>query len=362
MTSGHIGGVLAGREFRGRDGFTLVELLVVISVLAVLTALILPAVMRSREAARATQCRNHLRNIGVAMLAAADTHRRFPASGHWGLDAAGQPAPFHNWVVELLPWLDRRDLSERWDRDRQGDDPANQQWARLHLAVLACPSDITVVRQGDLSYVVNGGFGWTTVHSGVADCPVSPSGVPLDLNGDGIACPPPPGPEPRPTDRELYFQTGLFFLETWKDSTTVRHHSPGTVEDGLSHTLLLAENVRAGFDPYARHANWASSEPRRMSFFVGEVCRDWHCAPGEVDYRRANAGASAINAALTQPEGEAPWPSSFHAGGVHVAFADGRIHFLSEAVDGAVLAALASPQGARITGHLQQPLLTDTAY
>ncbi|MCR4412772.1 MAG: DUF1559 domain-containing protein [Thermoguttaceae bacterium] len=352
------------------SAFTLVELLVVLAVIGVLMSLLLPAVMQARGSARRTLCQNNLHNLGLAMLAEAGVKRRFPASGNYSLDGARR---YHSWVVDLLPGLERNDLASQWKFDRPYDDPANAALARITVPVLVCPDDETAIGPGGLSYAVNGGFGWTTGRP-VYDCPsafhvsANPPLAPIDLNGNGVACPSDPNQDGRPGDKNLFFWTGLFFLENWpKGLGTVRHHSLDSISDGSSNTLMLAESVRAGYDPLTG-ATWASPEPQRNSFFISAyVCEGLRCAPGNVDYRRANAGEppyhlEAINAARSQAEGEAPWASSFHVGGVHVVFADGRIHFLSDGIEGAVYAGLMSPQGSRIRGPLAQPVTGIDSY
>ena len=353
-------------------GFTLVELLVVITILGMLMALLLPAVMQARAAGRRTTCKNNLRNVGIAMLNEVAAKRRFPASGNIGSDGATQ---YHSWVVNLLPLLERGDIVGKWDFSLPATDPQNAALARIGIAVLTCPDDPTVVPgEGNLSYAVNGGFGWT---SGVPvpDCPVSlhmdtvPHEAPIDLNGNNVRCPADVQQDGSPNDKRLLYQTGLFFAENWPPrSGTVRYHTLDTVFDGLSNTIVLGECLRVGFDPRLQ-TNWATPLAWHNCFFVSSyVCEGRRCAPGSVDYRRANARSEhpyrleAINGVLNQAEGEAPWLSSGHAGGVHVMFADGRIHFLEEDVDGAVYASLLSPQGSLIRGPLAQPLVSDGSY
>lgn len=353
-----------------RGAFTLIELLVTISIISLLAALTLPAVMQARQAAARTLCQNNLRNLSVAMIAAADSAGRLPASGHFGRDPNGGFTQNHSWVVTLLAWLERQDLHDRWNLDLPIDAPANAALAKTHLKVLVCPSDISAIGQGDLSYVVNGGFGWTQVYhqanafSGIADCPMSFGKVPLDLNGNGIVCPENPAEDGAPSDKLLFKQTALFFPENWKvPGGTERFHRLPEISDGLSQTIMLAENARAGYDPFAENTNWASPHPQRNSFFVSfAVCAQGRCAPGLVDYARANQPPESINGSLDAAEGEAPWPSSFHSGGVHVAFADGHVKFISQGIAGGVYAALVSPQGARISGPLAQQTLSDTDY
>ena len=338
-----------------RDGFTLIELLVVISIIAVLTSMILPAVLQARNSARSMQCKNRIRNVALAMIGSAGSERRFPASGNIGLDANGDVAPFHSWVVDLLPWLDHAGVSNKWDFDRPINDPVNREVSNVFISVLTCPVDFSVTRNGDLSYVANGGFGWTTVSSGIGDCPVGSNGIPIDFDGDGTAC--------TDNDRQLFFRTGLFFLESWQTPGTIRHHSLDTVLDGNTQTIMLSENVRAGYDPYLPDTNWATPDMMRNCFLLSpRICRNAQCSPGNVDYALANSGDHAINTSIDFPEGEAPWPSSYHHGGVHFAFVDGHVQFVSDKVDGLVYASLVTPQGSLLEDALFQPLVSDADY
>lgn len=98
-----------------RAAMTLVEILVVISIIGMLMALLLPAVQASRESARQNICENHLKQLGLAMQNHESATRRFP-SGGWGYTWAGDPdrgsgtSQPGGWAYDVLPYLERRDL------------------------------------------------------------------------------------------------------------------------------------------------------------------------------------------------------------------------------------------------------------
>ncbi len=93
-----------------RRGFTLIELLVVIAIIAILIALLLPAIQQAREAARRTQCKNNLKQLGIAIHNFHDMHKEFPKAsydGVWGLNSRGW-----SWIAEILPQMEQASLYE----------------------------------------------------------------------------------------------------------------------------------------------------------------------------------------------------------------------------------------------------------
>src|SRR5687767_7224860 len=99
---------LNGDSRKGR-GFTLIELLLVIAIIAILIALLLPAVQQAREAARRTTCKNGLKQIGLAFHNYADTHGRFPQPAMIGLTVLSglRMTSAVSWQTMLLPFLDQ---------------------------------------------------------------------------------------------------------------------------------------------------------------------------------------------------------------------------------------------------------------
>lgn len=149
------------RRMTNCPGFTLVELLVVISLIGILVGLLLPAVQMAREAARRAQCSSNIHNIGISIHNFADVYRRLPV-GSDGLNKTE-----HAWSTSLLPYLEQSNVFERMDLKSRWDSGGNQSVSALNLPIYRCPSGI-VQFDGKQDYGGVQGTGLTGLPIGVA--------------------------------------------------------------------------------------------------------------------------------------------------------------------------------------------------
>lgn len=137
---------LSNARVRARRGFTLIELLVVIAIIAILVALLLPAVQQAREAARRSQCKNTLKQIGIALHSYHDVHSTLPpgyvSRGVSSTDPAStETAQGFSWATMILPFADYASLYETLNFSLDADEPSNLANGQTSLPFFRCPSD-----------------------------------------------------------------------------------------------------------------------------------------------------------------------------------------------------------------------------
>jgi prepilin-type N-terminal cleavage/methylation domain-containing protein len=143
---------------RRRHGFTLIELLVVIAIIAILIALLLPAVQKVREAASRTQCTNNLKQFGVALHSYHDAHKGFPP---------GRDSKDISTHAYLLPFMEQESLYRSINFSVSYNNAANAFARAQTVPVFLCPSDPhppVPAGWGATNYRVNQGSGilWGT--------------------------------------------------------------------------------------------------------------------------------------------------------------------------------------------------------
>jgi len=122
-----------------RSAFTLIELLVVIAIIGILIALLLPAVQAAREAARQMQCRNHLKQIGLALHSYHEAHSTLPYATYY--NHSGLPFVGGTWATMILPFIEQQPLYERFDLSVALNHPNNAAVIKVVVSTYICPSD-----------------------------------------------------------------------------------------------------------------------------------------------------------------------------------------------------------------------------
>ncbi|MBS0202950.1 MAG: DUF1559 domain-containing protein [Planctomycetes bacterium] len=341
-------------RFRSRSGFTLIELLVVIAIIAILIALLLPAVQQAREAARRTQCKNNLKQIGIALHGYHSSAGTLPP-GRLVTQVDGSGHCFAAYA-HLLPYIDQGPLYNQVNFNANPDTGfGNAVPLATMLSMLLCPSDPAVILQpasakSPASAVHNYPLNTGTTYP---VSPRNPAGTPV---------------------------TGIFF-----ENSSVRFAG---ITDGLSNTVCISETARSTL---GGPTTWDGVSPTN-GFVLTQGNDNGLSGPELTDYASQCHGTGLV---LQQTRGSkwlygAPGHSMYnhlrvpndrdvdcrggiphsnkldslwkvlshnvtthsrHTGGVHSLLCDGSVRFVSENIDLVVWKSLGSRNCGEIIGE-----------
>ncbi len=288
-----------------KRGFTLIELLVVIAIIGILVALLLPAVQQAREAARRVQCRNNLKQMGIALHNYHDTHQTFPFGYLKKPDGVQGNAAGFGWLAMLLPQLEQNNIYQQFDWNRPLFDPVNEKPRLLQPRLFLCPSD---------SFSMNNAVEMDTDRFAMG-CYVASFG-PGDMDTDA-------------DDRR-----GMFSRNS--------RITTGDVTDGLSNTLAVGERTNGPFRVVGAHGvhtvyetTWsgavrqfddiADEHPHMVLFQTGHVVNDPYSDDRDI--------------------------SASHVGGAFFLLGDGAVRFLSDSINYGIYQSLGTRAGGEPVGE-----------
>ncbi len=300
-----------------RRGFTLIELLVVIAIIAILIALLLPAVQQAREAARRTQCRNNLHQLGLALHNYHDVMDCFP----FGQGGSGGK---YSAISMLLPYFDQGPLYNQIDFNIDAMAAGNQTARQVEIPMLKCPSDFANQQPqtgGALSYCGNKG-----------------SDIVFTSSNNGL----------------FYRDSVIRFRDLTDGTSTTAAFAERLLGDGNNGGVSPdSDTFRSTMNPSTQDeaiqlcdaidiTNLANQFPTHMG-------APW--IHGQHTYQHVNTPNSRSCGFQVPPVGKATMScSSRHEGGVHILLCDGGARFVSENIDLQTWRAVGSRNGREVIG------------
>jgi len=296
-----------------RGGFTLIELLVVIAIIAILIALLVPAVQKVREAAARTQCQNNLKQIGLGLHNHHDTFKCFPpgaADGNVAIPRLGVPkGPLHGWAVFILPFIEQQTMFKQYRLDLDWRHATNKPVVSTPVPIFTCPTSGDAKR---LDTFTSGGFNVVAAVSDYApnnavDSALASAGLIQAVgNYQGV----------------LRVNSTMTFAD---------------IKDGSSNTMLIAEDA-------GRPQRWRSTGSSGGRWSGGgwadrdaEYITHGYTADGLTE-----GGPCAINCSNNNEI------FSFHTNGAQLLFGDGSVRFVSASTSIRTVAAMITRMGGEV--------------
>lgn len=294
-------------------GFTIIELLVVIAIIAVLVVLLMPAVQQAREAARRTQCKDNLKQFGVALHNYHEVMGEFPDANYlnlWSSDPSAANSEW-SWSVMLLPYFDQAVVFNALNVgtgtfEQAANDPVRLRLMQKSPPVFLCPSDSGSEINVNRPFIAKtkGGIGYGMILDNTISLGKSNY---MGCNGN-------------------HGNDGIF------DSGDPTRVSVADITDGLSNTIMVGERSSPAWNsqPPGTQGPWAGIWAGQEST-PNDTTNVW-CLVGKTEFQM-NTGAPSGVAASTS---NVPLPimafGSTHSGGAHFLMGDGSVRFISDKI------------------------------
>ncbi|MEX0703877.1 MAG: DUF1559 domain-containing protein [Planctomycetales bacterium] len=330
-----------------RSGFTLIELLVVITIIAILAAIILPAVQAVREAARQNDCRNNLKQFGIALAAYASNHRHYPAS--WNPTAPNADGSIDGWSTQavLLPYLEQRNTFDNIDFTQSYNlapnvvtaDGNSTRIGALRNPTFVCPSEVRdearfdggELRHYPLNYAVNLGtwFVWDpATRTGGPGVFHPDSKIKADDIRDGLSN-----------------TLGMAEVKGWNPY----YRNAGLAADpGIPSDPAAIAGLGGDFKANSGHTEWIDGRTHQIGFTTtfrpnAKVLATEGGAVYDVDWSNMQEGKSA-----TAPTFAAVTARSYHSGKVNILLMDGGVRSVEDTIELGTWRALSTRAGKEI--------------
>lgn len=327
------------RTSRHHRGFTLIELLVVIAIIAVLIALLLPAVQQAREAARRTQCKNNLKQMGLGLHNYESTNRFFPSAGK-GLVMAISPPPTVYFPAStfslILPYIDQAPVySQMFFGSHYTDNAATIVAGKTKITAFLCPS--------------NGVTGPDTAGFGLVDyMPVAFTTLPTPTQNPG----------PKKGGALGLFGNPISYITDGTTNTVAIFEDAGRLNGSLNGAVTISTSALSGGSitttgfiqtgsgsgPVCSGPNGGNTCPAR---WIDQDNGNGVTGPPMGGFTAINNNKTPAGATLCPyttlgcgPNGE---PFSQHTGGCHALMCDGSVRFVSENTDLQVVRRISDP-------------------
>jgi prepilin-type N-terminal cleavage/methylation domain-containing protein/prepilin-type processing-associated H-X9-DG protein len=318
---------------KARSGFTLIELLVVIAIIGVLIAVLLPAVQKVRTLAARLECKNNLRQVGLALQNYHGRNNCFPPAYITNLQPGTQPSqdvngnctwnetgPGWGWGALLLGDLDQGPLSQQIRFDLDIKDPANAVTRNVSLKVFTCPSEpqpdnFTLVDANGNALLDTNGQAITVAHSSY----VAINGAPLGVTGDA------------------FDNNGAFVRNKYMQIKNIT--------DGLSNTLFIGERCTN-----MSNTTWVGAVQGAVVPDLRYSEQGSQLAAAEGDSALVLAHGSTTHLPNNPLVFDADATASFHDAGVNFLFGDGSVQVINDKINPNTYQALCTRNGGEVIG------------